>query len=42
MITQTRIKEDFQKESGLDWITALRGSQIRKLVELSQLVLKDV
>lgn len=33
MITQTRILEDFQKVEGLDWITALRASQIRKLVE---------
>ena len=33
MITQTRILEDFQNVEGLDWITALRASQIRKLVE---------
>lgn len=33
MITQTRILEDFKKTEGLDWITALRSSQIRKLVE---------
>lgn len=33
MITQTRINEDFQNLEGLDWITALRASQIRKLVE---------
>jgi transposase len=33
LITQTRILEDFQQVEGLDWITALRGSQIRKLVE---------
>lgn len=33
MITQTRINEDFQNVEGLDWITALRASQIRKLVE---------
>lgn len=33
MITQTRIMEDFKNIEGLDWITALRASQIRKLVE---------
>jgi hypothetical protein len=33
MITTTRIKEDFHSVEGLDWITALRASQIRQLVE---------
>ena len=33
MITNTRILADFQSVEGLDWITALRASQIRKLVE---------
>ncbi|MEW6496589.1 MAG: IS1634 family transposase [Cyanobacteriota bacterium] len=33
MITNTRILADFQPVEGLDWITALRTPQIRKLVE---------
>jgi transposase len=33
MITNTRIIADFKQVEGLDWITALRASQIRKLVE---------
>lgn len=33
MITNTRILADFQPVEGLDWITSLRASQIRKLVE---------
>jgi hypothetical protein len=33
MITNTRILAEFQPIEGLDWITALRASQIRKLVE---------
>ncbi len=33
MITQARINEDIKPRKGLDWITALTGSQIRKLVE---------
>jgi transposase len=33
MITQTRIKDTLKDIEGLDWITALRASQIRKLVE---------
>jgi hypothetical protein len=33
MITSTRILADFKLVEGLDWITALRASQIRKLVE---------
>jgi hypothetical protein len=33
MITNTRILAEFQPVEGLDWITALRASQIRKLVE---------
>jgi hypothetical protein len=33
MITNTRILAEFQPVEGLDWITALRTPQIRKLVE---------
>jgi hypothetical protein len=33
MITNTRILADFKLVEGLDWITALRASQIGKLVE---------
>ena len=33
MITNTRILADFKQVEGLNWITALRASQIRKLVE---------
>ena len=33
MITNTRILAEFQPVEGLDWITAKRASQIRKLVE---------
>jgi hypothetical protein len=33
MITNTRILAEFQPVEGLDWITALRAPQIRKLVE---------
>lgn len=33
MITNTRILADFKPVEGLDWITALRAPQIRKLVE---------
>jgi transposase len=33
MITSTRILAEFQPVEGLDWITALRAPQIRKLVE---------
>lgn len=33
MITSTRILTEFQPVEGLDWITALRAPQIRKLVE---------
>jgi transposase len=32
MLTEARIREEFQKVPGLDWITALRGPAIRKLV----------
>jgi len=32
MITEARIREDLQGIEGLDWITALRASAIRKLV----------
>lgn len=33
MITEARIKEDLRPIAGLDWITALRASSIRNLVE---------
>ncbi|NET05754.1 MAG: IS1634 family transposase [Symploca sp. SIO2B6] len=43
MITQTRINQELTATEGIDWITALRGSQIRKLaeVEVIQLGLFD-
>ena len=43
MITQTRINQELTAQEGIDWITALRGSQIRKLaeVEVIQLGLFD-
>lgn len=33
MITSARIEEDLKQAPGLDWITALRGPAIRKLVD---------
>ena len=33
MITNARINEDLKKTTGVDWITALRGPSIRKLLE---------
>jgi transposase len=33
MITSKRIEEDLRDEDGLDWITALRNTSIKKLVE---------
>jgi hypothetical protein len=33
MITSARIEEDLKKTPGIDWITALRGPAIRKLVD---------
>ena len=33
IITSSRIKEDLKKQQGLDWISALRSTQIRSLVE---------
>ena len=33
MLTSARIREELADEEGLDWITALRGPAIRKLVE---------
>ena len=33
MITNARINEDLKKTPGVDWITALRGRSIRRLVE---------
>jgi len=33
MITSARIEEDLKKAPGLEWITALRGPAIRKLVD---------
>jgi transposase len=37
MITSARIEEDLKQAPGLDWITALRGPAIRKLVETGAL-----
>jgi hypothetical protein len=39
MITKARIREDLRGKEGLDWITALRAPQIRKLVESGHLQL---
>jgi len=39
MITKARIREDLRDKEGLDWITALRAPQIRKLVESGHLQL---
>jgi len=39
MITQARIREDFQVVEGLDWITALTAPQVRGLVETGSLQL---
>jgi len=39
MITQARIRQDLRDKDGLDWITALRAPQIRKLVESDHLQL---
>ncbi len=39
LITQARIREELQPVEGLDWITALRGAQIRKLVDNGSLQL---
>jgi transposase len=39
MITQARIREDLKDRDGLDWITALRAPQIRKLVDSDHLQL---
>jgi transposase len=39
MITQARIREDLKETAGVDWITALRSSQIRKLVNQSYIQL---
>ncbi len=33
MITSSRIKEDLKTKQGMDWISALRSTQIRSLVE---------
>ncbi len=33
MITQTRINQELSSTEGIDWITALTGTQIRKLAE---------
>jgi hypothetical protein len=33
MITEARIREDLKDVAGLDWITALRGPQIRELMQ---------
>ncbi len=37
MITSARIEEDLKQAPGLDWITALRGPAIRKLVDTGAL-----
>src|SRR5260370_882143 len=37
MITSARIEEDLKQAPGLEWITALRGPAIRKLVETGTL-----
>ena len=39
MITSARIREDLQSVDGLDWISALRNAQIRKLVDAGSLQL---
>jgi transposase len=39
MITSARIEEDLKKAAGLEWITALRGPAIRKLVANSAIQL---
>ena len=39
MITSARIREDLQSVDGLDWISALRNEQIRKLVDVGSLQL---
>lgn len=39
MITDARIREDFSKADGLDWITSLRGPAIAALVESRSLQL---
>ena len=39
MITSARIREDLQPVDGLDWISALRNEQIRKLVHVGSLQL---
>jgi len=39
LITEARIREELRPVKGLEWITALRSSQIRKLVESGSLQL---
>jgi len=39
LITEARIREEIRPVQGLDWITALRSSQIRKLVDSGSLQL---
>jgi hypothetical protein len=39
MLTSARIRDDLTPAEGLDWISALRGPQIRKLVETGALQL---
>ena len=39
MITSARIREDLQSVDALDWISALRNEQIRKLVDVGSLQL---
>jgi transposase len=39
MITEARIRENFKGTEGLDWITALRGPQIKELVQAGSIQL---
>jgi transposase len=39
LITEARIREELREVEGLDWITALRAAQIRKLVDSGSLQL---
>ena len=39
MLTDTRIREELEPVDGLDWITALRGSTLKQLVESGDLQL---
>jgi transposase len=39
MITSTRIQQDLKKQQNIDWISALRSTQIRSLVETESIQL---